>query len=365
MFKRIFSKKSGFTLVEIVVAFAVFAVMAAAIMQIMAFISREKSDNSKFMDTLEAQEERLAAYYKDEFKTQDGEIVLNLKDVERPATIPYDMKAANGDEEGVGDGLVYFVTQVSEDDSGSGAGGSGGSGGGGSSDNKGGTQGQISAVDARITGSPKLDVIRIESIEKVSLGTGVRYYLQLYAGASDTMTEEEQNYAQFKLHFYNSESHDTTTPYTDSAEKTYKRVEYDKAVIVDAGYVNTDVSNPITESDLLSVVKGKNTTGSGSEYSPFFVSKTSDNTLRISSPYKSSDSAVKFERQSFRIYVDFAEDPDLSFASFGYNGASTGIYKPCPIWKETYNEDGTCKYEETGKTSNFIYGANMYKRNYD
>lgn len=365
MIKRIFSNKSGFTLVEIVVAFAIFAVMAAAIMQIMMFVSREKSDNAKFLEMLEAQEEMLAANGREEFKDEDGKLTLNFKD-KTANEISYDMKAANRAEDGIGDGLIYFVSKESTGNGSSGQSGSGSGSGSGSADQSG-EQGQMSAVDARITGSTKFDVIRIEEIKKAGeeyTGPGVCYYIQLYAGASSSMTEDEQKYAQFRLNFFKSNSHDTTPQYTDESGKTYTREEHDKAYIIDAGYVNCSSLDSVDWGNCKSVVKEKNYDSGDSDNNPFCVVKTNDNTLRISSPYTSSGGTVKFNRQSFRIYVVFEEDPNLSFASFGQNGKSNGIFNACPIWKETYNTDGTCKYEESGKTSNYIYGAYMYKRNY-
>lgn len=357
MFKRIFSKKSGFTLVEIVVAFAVFALMASAIMQIMTLISSEKSENARFMASLEAQEEKLAADGKQEYADEDGQIVLNFGDKTEP--ISYDMRAANGDEEGVGEGLIYFVAKPPED------GGKPSTPGANNPDSKGGDQGQMSAVDARITGSRNFDVIRIEDIKMEKIGSYFCYYIQLYAGASSAMTEDEQKYAQFRLNFFSKETYDEGAEYTDDSGKTYTRIKNEKAYIVDAGYVN---SNSLNVSDLQSkcksVVMEKNYESGDSTNSPFCVAKTNDNTLRISSPYVNSGGSVKFNRQSFRIYVVFAEDPELTVASFGHNGTSNGTFTPCPIYKETYKSDGTCKYETTGKNSNYIYGANMYKRNY-
>lgn len=359
MIKRIFSKKSGFTLVEIVIAFAVFAIMAAAIMQILNLVSYEKSENAKFLDTLEKQEAKLAADGKQEYKDTDGKVELNFKDKKTPDTIDYDMKAANGDEEGVGDGLVYFVSKKSTE------GGEinqpGGSG------DKAGEQGQMSAVDARITGSTNFDYIVIDEIKKAGAeytGDGVCYYIQMHAFANK-MTDEEVKYAQFRLNFFSTKTTESTQQYTTSDGKVYTRQEPMAANIIDAGYVNiSEDATPSDWGDCVSVVKEKNMSSGDTTNSPFCVTRTVSNTLRISSPYVNNNDSVRFNGQKFRVYVVFDEDPNLSFASFGYNGKSTGKYNPCPIYKEEYNADGTCKYNESGKTSNYIYGANMYKRNY-
>lgn len=362
MIKRVFSNKSGFTLVEIVVAFAVFAIMAAAIMQILNLVSYEKSENVKFLDTLKAQEEKLAADGKQGFETQDGEVVLGFKD-KAENKIGYDMKAANGDKEGAGDGLVYFVSKEQE-------GGnlpsipSGGSG-GGSGVVKGGEQGQLSAMDARITGSPKFDTITIDEVEKAAdyTGEGVCYYIQMHA-SNVLMTEEEKKYAMFKINFFYPTTHtfEGKPPFVDSSNKSYTREEHDIATIIDAGYIN---STSFDWSKKVSVVKEKNVSSGDNDKNPFCVTKLSDNTLRISSPYVNDNQTVEFNgSKKISIYVIFDHDPELSISSFGKNGAS-GVYRPCPIYKDLYNTDGTCKYEKDGdKTSNYIYGAFMYKRNY-
>lgn len=354
MIKRVFSNKSGFTLVEIVVAFAVFAIMAAAIMQILNLVSYERTENVKFLDTLKAQEEKLAADGKQKFETQDGEVVLGFKD-KSENKIGYDMKAANGDKEGAGDGLVYFVSKEQED-------GNPPVLPGGSGDKKGGEEGQISAMDVRITGSPKFDTITIDEVEKAAdyTGEGVCYYIHLRAWATK-MTDDDAKYAMFKLNFFDSDTYTGTAKYVDSANKSYTREEHAAANIIDAGYIN---SNSFDWSKKLSVVKEKNYSSGDSNNNPFFVTKTGDNTLRISSPYVNDNQTVKFNNQDIRIYVVFDHDPELSKSSFGYNGTS-GVYRPCPIYKDSYDTNGTCKYEKDGdKTSNYIYGAYMYKRNY-
>lgn len=355
MIKRVFSNKSGFTLVEIVVAFAVFAIMAAAIMQILNLVSYEKSENVKFLDTLKAQEEKLAADGKQEFETQDGEVVLSFKD-KAENKIGYDMKAANGDKEGAGDGLVYFVSKEQE----------GGNlpsfSGGGSGVVKGGEQGLLSAMDARITGSPKFDTITIDEVEKAAdyTGEGVCYYIHLRAWATK-MTDDDAKYAMFKINFFDTDTYTGTTSYVDSSNKSYTREEHAAANIIDAGYIN---STSFDWSKKVSVVKEKNYSSGDNDKNPFCVTKTGNNTLRISSPYVNDNKTVKFNNQDIRIYVIFDHDPELSISSFGKNGAS-GVYRSCPIYKDLYNTDGTCKYEkDDNKTSNYIYGAFMYKRNY-
>ena len=359
MIKKILSKKSGFTLVEIVVAFAIFAIMASMIMQILVLVSSEKSENAKFMETLAAQEEKLAADGKQKFTTQDGEVVLNFKDTSTPKKIAYDMKAANGDEEGIGDGLTYFVSKNSQEDSADQLTQP-------SDSNKGGEQGQMSAVDARITGSPKFKEIKIKTVQKAGeeyTGPGVCYLIELYALADPSMTSAEEPYAQFRLNFFTSEPFTATREYEDpDTHRVYTREEYPEATIIDAGYVNGSTLKWGT--NCKSVVLERNIESGDYSYSPYYVAKTAPNTLRISSPYKNEGSSKRFVGDSFKIYVVFETDPNLTVDSFGHN-SSGGSYTNFPMYLETYNSDGTCKYEQDGdKYSNYIYGAYMYKRVY-
>lgn len=359
--KRIFSKKSGFTLVEIVVAFAVFAIMAAAIMQILNLVSYERSENAEFMASLEEQERLLAINEKKDFQKKVGEVVLNF-DGKEPTKIDYDMKAANGAEDGVGGGLTYFVSQKSNV-----AVEPGGSGGSGGSGGKGGSQGQLSNIDARITGSTKFDYIKILDVKKASdySGEGVCYYLNIEA-LGLTMTENESMYAQFKLNFFSTEKASDTEQNVDASNKTYTRVEYLPATIIDAGYINT----PNTWGSHVSVVKERHTS-SGDSGNPLQLTKTGTNTLRLGAPYSTS-STNKFdfsETQTAKIYVVFDKDPNLSVSSFGANGVGVSdgtIFKHFPIYNEVYDSNGKFQYtSKTDKTSNYIYGAKMYDRKYD
>ncbi len=360
MIKRIFSKKSGFTLVEIVVAFAVFAIMAAAIMQILNLVAYERSENAEFLASLERQEKMLAANEKQEFTKKVGEVVLDING--NKTTIDYDMKAANGAEDGIGEGLTYFVSEKSQDTNESlvQPGGSGGE--------KGGDQGQLSNIDARITGSTKFDYIKVMEVKKATdySGEGVCYYLKV-AACGLTMSKQESMYAQFKLNFFSSETTTETDQYTDASNKTYSRITYLPADIVDAGYINSDDFNWATH---VSVVKDRNSSSGDSSQNPLQVTKTGSNTIRIGAPYTtSSNNGFDFSTvQTAKIYVVFKDDPNLTTSSFGNNGVNVSdgvLFKHFPIYNEKYDANGKFQYTSTtGKTSNYIYGAKMYDRKY-
>ncbi|MDE6031547.1 MAG: prepilin-type N-terminal cleavage/methylation domain-containing protein, partial [Oscillospiraceae bacterium] len=59
---KIFSKRSGFTLVEIIVAFAVFAIMAAMLVSLTGLAVRQRQSNLDFSRELSNQQAYLASH---------------------------------------------------------------------------------------------------------------------------------------------------------------------------------------------------------------------------------------------------------------------------------------------------------------
>lgn len=149
--KKIFSKKSGFTLVEIIIAFAVFSVMAAMIVQVLNLTLNRKSENNKYEEWLSGQgkmlvtKKQMTQYDKgavnpDTGKIEDGFISLAFTKDDVPLftddddenvgwSIPYQMFSVGGDltkdevdedgnkvqeHSGVHDasGLNYFVGDI-------------------------------------------------------------------------------------------------------------------------------------------------------------------------------------------------------------------------------------------------------------
>lgn len=119
--KKIFSKKSGFTLVEIIIAFAVFSIMATMIAQVLNLTINRQTDNRKYEENLQDQKEDLIAKVKDktydETKDSDGTLKLQFKDKDgnaMPMELDYQLRAADGTV-GEVDGLNYFVGKLSYD----------------------------------------------------------------------------------------------------------------------------------------------------------------------------------------------------------------------------------------------------------
>lgn len=119
--KKLFSKKSGFTLVEIIIAFAVFSIMAAMIAQVLNLTINRQTDNRKYEESLQDQKENLIAKGKDKTydndKNKDGTLKLNFTDKDgktMPMELDYQLRSADGTV-GEVDGLNYFVGKLSYD----------------------------------------------------------------------------------------------------------------------------------------------------------------------------------------------------------------------------------------------------------
>lgn len=112
--KKLFSKRSGFTLVEIIIAFAIFAIMASMICQILNLMVRRKVQNKQFEDKLSAQEQTFIAKTKNmEYtaETPDGQLVLQFKDnTDADITVePIDYQLKNWDDDNPRNSINYFA----------------------------------------------------------------------------------------------------------------------------------------------------------------------------------------------------------------------------------------------------------------
>lgn len=119
--KKLFSKKSGFTLVEIVIALAIFAIMASMIAQMLNLAVKRRKSNGEFEKNLQNQEETLITVGKnhtyDESHGKDGTLSLKFKDKDgknMPMNLDYQLKSADGT---IGDknGVNYFVGNMTYD----------------------------------------------------------------------------------------------------------------------------------------------------------------------------------------------------------------------------------------------------------
>lgn len=348
MLKRLYSRRSGFTLVEIIVAFALFAVMSTAIAGIMQMATTERRKNNEYGQQLADQEKLLAQVVKngnnydtsftDADKYGTYGLVFKKKDSsnnvvvgeEYDASLAYAVKGADGTD--TAEGLNYFISPVKYDGKydGSGA-GSGQLGGGG--DNAQEYSGSLSTgiADVRISATRGTDYVKIHSIQKVTApsGVGARYVFKTSANSAGT-TPQEKAYAQYILYFYMSEedcvtikkddirsSKKITGNKNDGTEFKYTQDVPLAAKIVNAGWCD-DSGNPLNNQPNSKPV----------------VETTCMNTVRVGVPYKDNGgnletnnnfSGTGFTGEVVTFYVDFKEDPNISVDTFGDNGVG-GVF---------------------------------------
>lgn len=196
--KKLFSKKSGFTLVEIVIALAIFAIMASMIAQMLHLAILRRKDNLKFEKNLQEQQEQLgnnvAATEYDSDQEKDGTLDLTFGESGAKLTIDYQMFAADGT---INDkyGVNYFrgnleyggATSGTVTDSGSED----------ASDPNLVAGAQADRFDTRLVGTRGINYIQVDSVTKVS---DTKYTIKMKADDSGVQ-DDKKNYAQFTMYF--------------------------------------------------------------------------------------------------------------------------------------------------------------------
>lgn len=197
--KRLFSKKSGFTLVEIVIAMAIFAIMASMIAQMLNLTIRRRNSNSKFEEDLQTQQETLIAKGKDttydETKEDDGTLDLKFGEDGAELSINFQLKSADGTV-GEKGGVNYFVGNMDYNGSGSGS---------VTEEDPPETEDDInnaagpqsSRFDSRLVGTKGIKNIQVNSVTKVNDTT---YTLEVIADDS-TVQSDKKDFAQYTLMF--------------------------------------------------------------------------------------------------------------------------------------------------------------------
>lgn len=379
--KKLFSKRSGFTLVEIIVAFAIFAIMSGMILSMIRITVLERKSNMEFAKDTEVETQYLAKHYvgdsdkydKDtEVDTAKGAFALSFVDNESgdvvcDVSMDYGVRTydINYDEEGnvvsaaVGknlDGVNYFVgdTEYKGTEEGSGneptvddiAGAFGNS--------------QTARYDTRISGSKGLDYIEISKVVKdttYNVPGKSRYFIECCCrnpepALGTAIQPNETTFLQYKLRFCSTVDYDEKE--VISGDKTYIYKIYKEAKILDYGYVN---SKTLAWSDSDCVGYTSHSPTSDDVHNKYTVERISDSTMRIGIPFKSGYDKGFDVLSATRFYVVFEGDPKISTTSFGQdptisNGAA--IYKNFPI----YDENG----QKTNKLNPNIYGAYIYTK---
>lgn len=378
MLKRFYSKKSGFTLVEIIVAFAVFSIMASMIAQILELAISARNANNLYAKELARQEQLLtviqkdSAYYNESDKTGTYTVTIGSSTY----TMGYQVKATDPTATNQAEGLNYFLSPVDYKCTPSTSGDTSSSDAGGAS--------QASRLDTRITGTQGIGGITISEVfrDTYSYNSDSDYYLpdgktryifKIYVSSKDesdkvTLREEDYKYAQLQLYMYSDQldAGKSVNTYTDSeTKKKYTRDEYQEANITKVMVIDSSSPEAIASKGLegVSVRDGSE---KGSDKNPFTVRKLGENSIRIGSPY--GGSGVRFENQPIFFYVEFDGDPNITKTSFGHtytlDTSGDPVYRACPVYAEEYNDDGTPKYSANSTTYACIYGGYLYTRHY-
>ncbi len=360
MLKRIFSKKSGFTLVEIIIAFAVFAIMSAMILQILNVVAFQRKSNTELSETIDEQEQYLIEHNKNPFDAgadTDGTLSFDFG-AGGKFDVPYQMNGAT--ETGEVDGLAYFVADKAEmttppeedddDDDDDDFNDNGGS--------------QMDRFNTRLTGTRGFDYIKINKVssyvgkktsttqkwtcnvcgrswddgdqwwsgnggntrcpsgsgencsahcswKKVAISSGDDCYIYCFdicAQAGSAMSKGDVGYANYRLYFYDKNGNPVN--------------------IVFANYLND--ANPNAE---LTAISSKSeissatgaTSNSPSQYNLYTASITGPNGIRIGTPFQGN--GIRFDSNNHtRIEVGFTVDPELTVDSFGAN-SENGVYR--------------------------------------
>ena len=172
--KRLYSKKSGFTLVEIVIAFAVFAIMAVMLVRVLNLTINRRTENQNYEKYLQDQEKLLVTNetkwaadawdtgYDNGGNNYDNEFNLSFSDTAgNPVAdldVRYQIKSADGTT-GDKSGLNYFVGDIDYQEGSEGSEFTPDDPGAGGDDAEMGGSSQMSRFDTRITGTKGIDSI--------------------------------------------------------------------------------------------------------------------------------------------------------------------------------------------------------------
>lgn len=395
MLRKIISKKSGFTIAEIIVAFAIFVVMAGMVGQILQLTTNVRKQNNDYSRYLAAQEEQLAKVTKDQLEydktagVAGGVIDIEFEDGSK-INMPYQTRGA-GSAVDINDlvgtnaalnsfdnseeGLNLFLANVNYSPDAKSTGDKGtGSSAGASSDS------QIARMNTRIAGTRGFDFIRVISVKKdtstyaagdpFAIPSGhTRYFIETCAEAG-SMENEDVVSAEYRLYFFYDGDYEKAKA-CDKETKTDSGTVYNRrgpapAPIVRAGYITepsitgVDKLSESNSCELQNYFKDMGRFWSaGGKFESQVISnqeymiRSSYNSIEVATPYYyQSGYGGKIGRgtanrefgRRFKstihscFYVEFDGDPNLTEASFGYNAVSDGLgckYSPCPKWNDS------------------------------
>lgn len=290
--KKLFSKKSGFTLVEIIMAFLIFAIMSGMILAVVRLAVEQRRSNSEFAAELDSQTEKLVTADKEKSSTSygDGKININVGGT-NIASINYATAGVTDGE--AEEGVNYFIGEYNNLK--------------GSDLTNNNYDGDGKAVnkrvDSRIYGSTGFKEIRIYKVERDTgyTGTGVRYIIECSASnmkkMTDAGTETDEN-------AFNSE----LTPYRQYI------LFFPNQNIREAGYVEG------------SSFKNAKTTSAPLANNAYSVQNVGKSSVLISIP-KSDDVDDFYAYNHTKLYVVFESDPGILPAGTDSTGSLNNTKK--------------------------------------
>lgn len=337
--KKLLSKKNGFTLVEILVAFVIFAIMSAMVMSVVRLAVQERSANNEFARELSHQEEdlirkdKIFEYDSTDTELPTGTMSFDFKnedgDPSGTASFGYQARSADDSAANVYEGLNYFIGDVEytdkpvEDE-----------------DNPMGGASQAGRYDTRITGTKGFMYVKVVKAQKDDTysGAGVRYLFET-AVIPDTVDSISLKFAQYKLYMKDTTQFTTQTVTRDDG-KDYT-VQIPKAAnIVSAGYINSVSLDPT-----------KCSTKREENVNAYKLTVLRNGGIQIGYDFANGSANRDFSKNSgfSRFYIIFSEDPHLTTGDFGSNGSVSGS----SYEYETF-------VDADGNTQPNIYGAYDY-----
>lgn len=333
MLKRFFSNRSGFTLVEIIVAMVIFAFMSTMIAEVLQLSLKTRKDINDYGKELAAQEQQLAKVSKSasDFQTKTADYDMKFNSVDGSdqydVSLAYQIKDSGGGNTAVG--INYFVSPVNYDGTFGDGGSGGGSLGGGGGSEAGGDMALAESRNAgianiRISGSKGLEYVQVRSVQQVYpiglTGTQVRYVFTCSA-SSATMSAVDKPYSEYVLYFYMNGQIDpvksaivNTGVNPDGSEFKYTNSVPLAAKVINVGYCDAS-GNEISRSN---GTHNYTIRGGGS------------NSVRVGVPFKKEGGIMtNYVSDGFKysstitFFVDFEADPgNLTTDSFGDNGSA-------------------------------------------
>lgn len=324
MLRRLFSKRSGFTLVEIIVAMVIFAIMATMVAQILQLAAKARMENNAYGSELAGQEEKLAKIEKDAnaFQNKTDDYTLAFKKADGTeigeVKLAYEIKDADGSA--TAEGINYFVSPVKYD-------GKLENGSSGDPNNV-----KTVVVDARIIGTEGLQQITIQKVTKQASpveGAAVRYYFETKAKAKSGVSQQELELAYYQLRFYMTDTLDSI-----KSAAIRERENSD-------GTITKYTMDVPAQAKIIGV--GNGTENNQNTNNGPAASRSSSNCVTVSALTESG--SVNDITKTAYFYVDFVEDPQIDASSFGsQSGGNSNVSQTYSLYKGSNNIFGAYEY---------------------